>query len=31
VKRPFKSFEEATAALDEPALLAPLRNVLAFD
>jgi radical SAM superfamily enzyme with C-terminal helix-hairpin-helix motif len=31
VKRPFKGFDEAAAALDEPDLLAPLKNVLRFD
>ncbi len=31
VKRPFRKFEEAAAALDEPGLLAPLKNILAFD
>ena len=31
VKRPFKGFDEAAAALDEPALLEPLKNVLSFD
>ena len=31
VKRPFKSFEEAAAALDEPGLLEPLRQRFSFD
>ena len=31
VKRPFASFDEAAAALDEPGLLSPLKNILAFD
>ena len=31
VKRPFASFEEAAAALDEPGLLEPLRSCLIFD
>lgn len=31
VKRPFKSFGEAAAALDEPGLLSPLRDRITFD
>ena len=31
VKRPFKSIDEAAAALDEPGLLEPIREVLSFD
>jgi len=31
LKRPFKSFEEAASALDEPGLLGPIRARLSFD
>ena len=31
VKRPFKDYDEAAAALDEPGLLAPYRNTLSFE